>query len=204
MFILAHTGLTLGVSWLIVRQRTRRAISGEGTTVKRESYMIAACQQSGSVKEKGVDYRLILLGSILPDIIDKPIGLLAPWLGLGTGRGIAHTLLFALMLLTIGTYSYRRGRPGFLYMSLASCGHLILDRMWQMPRVLLWPLFGTTFPQVGKEVGINQIVDWWQMLFKDAWVYVPEIIGGVILFIFFVRLWRFGGVSEFVRSGWLC
>lgn len=186
MFLMAHTGLTLGVSWLIARY-TKRVTGGERAIIKRE-------------KGNSIDYRLILVGSILPDIIDKPIELFAPWLGLGTGRGVAHTLLFALVLLIIGTYLYRRGRPGVLYLALASSGHLVLDRMWQMPGVLLWPLYGVTFPQVGKEGAFNQITDWWQMLFRDAWVYIPEIIGGMILILFFVHLWRCNGLSEFVRS----
>ncbi|HUW65296.1 MAG TPA: metal-dependent hydrolase [Spirochaetia bacterium] len=201
MFLLAHTGITSGAAWLI----NRYAKSRENAVVPEErcgdgSYLFTAYPQAEPENMNNVDFRLIILGSILPDIIDKPFELFFPHLGMGTGRGVAHTLLFALILLIIGTYHYRRGRPGFLYMALASAGHLVLDRMWQMPKVLLWPLYGFSFPVVGKP-GLGQIPVWWHMLLGDPWVYVSEVIGGLILLLLFVRLWRCGGLGDFVREG---
>ena len=88
-------------------------------------------------------------------------------------------------------------------MALASTWHLVLDRMWQIPKLLLWPLYGLSFPVVGKP-GLAQMPVWWQMLVTDAWVCVPEMIGGLILLFFCVRLWRCGGMGEFVRAGKVC
>ncbi|OAT85108.1 metal-dependent hydrolase, partial [Desulfotomaculum copahuensis] len=140
-------------------------------------------------------------GSMLPDIIDKPLGLLAPWLGLGTGRGIAHTLVFALFLLALGLWFYRTGRSGLLYMALASAGHLVLDRMWQMPRVLFWPLFGFAFPVVGRHGFLAQLLAWWHTLWTNPGVFVPEILGAVILALFAARLRQRGVWGEFISTG---
>ncbi len=203
MFLLAHTGLTLGAAWVIDRVFSGRAADAGVLVQEKGSYIFTAYPQPETSRQSNVDYRLILLGSVLPDIIDKPIELFFPQLGLGTGRGIAHTLAFAVLLLAVGWFLYRRVRPGFLYMALASTGHLVLDRMWQMPKILLWPLYGFGFPVVG-EPGLAQIPVWWHMLLTDAWVYVPEMIGGLILLFFLVRLCRCGGMGEFVRVGKVC
>ena len=47
---------------------------------------------------ESIDYRLVLLGSMLPDIIDKPLGGFIFKDALGSGRIYAHTLIFLLLL----------------------------------------------------------------------------------------------------------
>jgi hypothetical protein len=71
MLLFGHIGITLGVAWLI----------------------------ESKLKVK-MDYRLIIIGSLLPDIIDKPVGMIL--LPLNNGRVFGHTLLFILILLLIG------------------------------------------------------------------------------------------------------
>ena len=89
-----------------------------------------------------IDYRLILLGSMLPDIIDKPLGI---WL-LDTGRSIGHTLVFGSVLVAAGFTLYAwRCSTGLLGLSFASVIHLVLDQMWLAPRTLLWPAYGWSF-----------------------------------------------------------
>lgn len=46
-----------------------------------------------------IDYRVVFIGALLPDMIDKPLGMIL--LPLHNGRVFAHTLLFALMLLSL-------------------------------------------------------------------------------------------------------
>jgi len=75
----------------------------------------------------------VMLGSMLPDIIDKPLGEVL----FGTpamGRTFAHILLF-LMFLGTAAYYLRDLRLAWL-----ACGvwaHLLLDFMWQSPSTLL-------------------------------------------------------------------
>ena len=52
---------------------------------------------------RGADLAFVLLGSMLPDIIDKPLGTIL----FGTpamGRIFAHTLLFLLLLAAVAIY----------------------------------------------------------------------------------------------------
>jgi inner membrane protein len=84
------------------------------------------------------DLLFVAIGSMLPDIIDKPVGEIV----YGTpsmGRIFAHTLLFLLLL--AGAALCTRD------LRLASlCGgvlvHLSLDFMWNSPVILFWPMLG--------------------------------------------------------------
>ena len=73
-----------------------------------------------------LDLLFLALGSMLPDIIDKPLGLLA----LGSpnmGRTFAHTFLFLLILAAV-SFRLRDIRSASLTWGVLV--HLILDSMW--------------------------------------------------------------------------
>jgi len=199
VFIFAHTGITLGAALLLDRLLPYKAV-GTGVAAGAGNPAPAGGDEPPD-RVKGMDYRLVLLGSMLPDLIDKPLGLLAPGLGLGTGRGIAHTLVFALVLLVGGLFFYGAGRRGLLHVALASAGHLVLDCIWQLPRVLFWPLYGFTFPTVGRSGILSQLAAWWHTLWTTPGVFIPEIIGVAIILAFALRLRRRGVFSKFIKSG---
>jgi len=95
-----------------------------------------------------IDYRLVLLGSLLPDIIDKPLGGLIFKESLGNGRIYAHTLLFLLLLFGLGMFLWLKlQRPGVLTLAGGSFVHHILDGMWYYPETCFWPAYGGSFPK---------------------------------------------------------
>jgi|WetSurMetagenome_2_1015567.scaffolds.fasta_scaffold01215_20 hypothetical protein len=120
----------------------------------------------------------VLLGSMLPDIIDKPLGELI----FGTpnmGRTICHTLVF-LMLLSTVAYHWRNSRLTSLSSGVAA--HFILDSVWNSPRTFLWPLLGT-FPRAPDLTTL----DYLQQLFRglsDPMVGLPEMLGLAYLIYF--------------------
>lgn len=117
------------------------------------------------------DMAFLALGSMLPDLIDKPLGLLA----FGTpaaGRTISHTLLFLLVLAAVAVY-LKDVRVASVFAGVLA--HLTLDFMWQSPVILLWPLLGN-FPQA-RELGV---FDYMQILLHglgSPMVWVPEVLG---------------------------
>ncbi len=147
-----------------------------------------------------IDYRMVVIGSLLPDIIDKPAWFLAntvtsrPYL---SGRDYVHTLLFNLVLLAGGFILLRYRKSWLLVPSLGSFAHLILDQLWQSPAVLLWPLLG---PLVREETA-GWLPGTLQALFSQPEVYVPEIIGLIIIALFACRLVTRKGITGFVRDG---
>lgn len=95
---------------------------------KRDRLLVAAC----------------VAGAVLPDLIDKPLGILLTGT-VGFGRIYAHTLLVAALFLIAGAFAWRGNRRwGFLILALGSGGlsHQILDAMWLEPSAWFWPVFG--------------------------------------------------------------
>src|SRR5438552_19188056 len=76
MFLLGHLGIGLGLAWLLSSRSSVR-----------------------------IDFRLILLGSILPDLIDKPLAFVLSL----EGRLWAHTFLFLFAILALSFVHSWRG-----------------------------------------------------------------------------------------------
>jgi len=89
---------------------------------------------------KKLDYRLLALASLLPDIIDKPLAVFV-FSNSKAALLFSHTLL-AHLLVWVGV-AVNRGR-GLPY-ALAFSGHLIADRIWEFPQTFLFPLRGWRF-----------------------------------------------------------
>ncbi len=144
-----------------------------------------------------IDYRLVLVGSLLPDIIDKPLWLFTTGQIPFSGRGYTHSLLFNLALFIGGLVLIRHRKSWLLIFSLSSFMHLIFDRMWNSPAVLLWPLLGP-FPREETVGWLSNII---QALFSYPDVYIPEIIGLAIVLLFAYRLVRRRSIISFIRGG---
>ena len=117
------------------------------------------------------DLACLALGSILPDIIDKPLGLIV----FGTpsmGRTVAHTFLF-LLIITLLAIRFHDLRIASISGGIAT--HLVLDFMWMSPVTLFWPLLGN-FPI---PTGLGTFGYFQHLLFelRDPAVLVPELLG---------------------------
>jgi membrane-bound metal-dependent hydrolase YbcI (DUF457 family) len=87
--------------------------------------------------ERPVDYRYVIIGSLLSDIIDKPLGNIVFYGVLNNGRIIGHTIAFALLLTAAGLFKKK-----VLCLAYGVWMHFVLDMMWLNPVTLLWPLLG--------------------------------------------------------------
>jgi hypothetical protein len=87
--------------------------------------------------KRPLDYRLVLLMAILPDVIDRFLYVFViP--EAESGRLLAHTLLFNLVLLAI-LVAIRRDL--WIY-GVLPIGHLFLDLQCPSAHQLLWPFLG--------------------------------------------------------------
>ena len=194
MLLFAHTGITLGL-----------ALGLDKALPKRVPFLRRGEESEGSANPSrlaavagAVDYRLVLVGSMLPDIIDKPVGIyLIP--SISNGRIFCHTLLFFLVLLLVGLYRYLRyRRTGILVLSLCSGFHLVLDQMWRSPKTLFWPLYGLAFDKYDLSYWLPGM---WEALIREPTVYGPEVVGIVILVPVALELLRSGNLLRFLKSG---
>jgi hypothetical protein len=89
-------------------------------------------------KDPAIDYRLVMVGALVPDAIDV-------WTG---GRWIGHTVLLAIVVLTaamLGTRSRRRLRRRLLALPIGMFLHLVFDGVWADRATFWWPAFGASF-----------------------------------------------------------
>jgi hypothetical protein len=149
---------------------------------------------------RGGQLRLVLLGALLPDLIDKPLyyglswatGLQGAALGLiSSTRTFGHTALFALAVL--GALWSRGGAA----IALGMATHLVLDLGGDAVALLvpsappragpptlaavLWPLLGLQFP-VSPFKGVGEHL----LAAGNAYNVAGEAVGALLLF----RLWR--------------
>ena len=143
-----------------------------------------------------IDYRLVLLGSLLPDIIDKPLWLAFSDVSL-SGRDYGHTFLFNIVLLICGLILIKYKKSWLLIIALSSIIHLILDQMWTNPVTLWWPLLG---PLQREEI-TGWMSDIVQRLSSNPGTYIPEIIGLIIILLMGYGLIVRKNSIKFIRTG---
>lgn len=126
-------------------------------------------------RDPSMDLRVLVLGAVLPDLIDKPIGSVFFTSYFGTGRIYAHTLLFAVAVLFGVMAVTRRGsaaRKRWMALPIGVFLHLLLD----MPldsATLWWPALGLEFPSFAK----GALVDLVAYLLRSPWVVAQELLG---------------------------
>jgi LexA-binding, inner membrane-associated putative hydrolase len=89
---------------------------------------------------------LATLGSIIPDLVDKPLGYLAYGDILGHGRLYLHTLLLLLVLACLGVLAMHLFGSNLLAIVTGLIGlHQVMDLMWLTPVTWFYPFLGA-FP----------------------------------------------------------
>jgi hypothetical protein len=76
--------------------------------------------------------------------------------------------------------------------------HLILDKIWNTPATLFWPLLGLTFEKVELTGWASNIL---HELLSNPAVYIPEAVGLAILLWFALTMARSRQISAFIRYG---
>lgn len=160
-----------------------------------------------------IDYRFVLAGSILPDVIDKPIGAIFFINTYHNSRIYGHTLLFSLMILLFGVYFLKkRGTSSVLVLGFGSLIHLILDSMWQYPETLFWPFLNLGAALHAKSGRLSVLLrfpyrfDNWlahdaETIFQSPMPWIFELAGFMILAFFLIRLLRRHQLVCFLKTG---
>jgi len=139
-----------------------------------------------------MDLRVLVLGGLLPDLIDKPIGSILFLERFGSGRVVAHSLLFSAVVMTAVLVMTRRGsaaRRRWMALPIGSLLHLVLDIPID-PVVLFWPGLGG-FPRSRYE-GFSELIPY---LTDHFWVVAQELVGLGVL----VWMWRKAGLGSAAR-----
>lgn len=163
---------------------------------------LAALLQRQNARLARLDYRLLALSALLPDLIDKPLALFA-FTEAHTSQLIAHSLLFNLVLLVLALLFGRALLPYIL----ACNAHLLADRMWNHTESFWWPLFGwSNFwqykPMNTPEAMLHVYLD---IIVRYPQVWVIELLAVIILlgFAYRYRLFRWSALKRFILTGQL-
>jgi membrane-bound metal-dependent hydrolase YbcI (DUF457 family) len=100
------------------------------------------------VKFRHMDYRLLLVVSLLPDLVDKPLAKLLSKSYEYESRAVGHSLVFlGFVALIMGFFWLSNWRAGFWPFVLGTLSHDVLDVMWWHPGIFYWPIEGLQFPK---------------------------------------------------------
>lgn len=137
-------------------------------------------------KDPKVDVRYLLIGAILADLIDMPIGTALLADRFSTGELWSHSLIVPTLYMVFVLVATRRGRVRRAWMALGVgwLFHLLLDGMWVDREVFLWPLFGWRIPMGAAPYWALA----WERALSDPWRWVLETIGLGYLAWLWVRL----------------
>ena len=202
MLLFGHIGLTIGISKvfqdLITLKRPDFRKShpyDEPTAIKEnDDNLLNKIRE----KVKFTDYRLILLGCLLPDIIDKPMWLFTNNTLKWDGRGYSHTFMFTLVLLIIGlVLAVRWKKAWLLTISIGSVFHLIFDQMWLNPTALWWPLLGP----IPREVIPEYFSYLWKDFLANPFTYISESVGLLVTLFIIISIIRGKKVMHFLKTG---
>lgn len=86
-------------------------------------------------RDPAFDYRVVVIGALLPDLLDAPFG----------GARLFHTVLGAVVVLTLvmlGTRGRRHLRRSLLALPIGMFAHLAADGMWARTDTFWWPILG--------------------------------------------------------------
>ncbi len=203
MLLLSHTGITLAVAAIIsnilpVSKQTD--IPAHPGDINSHAAVSGATHLTFFDRlAHYVDMRLIFVGSMLPDIIDKPLGHLIFKDQLSNGRLMCHSLLFFILLSLSGIFLWRKSNKRWLMaVSFGVILHLVLDQMWLNPGTLFWPALGFPFEKIDIE---NWMPIMLHNMVTDPALYVPELTGLFFLLWFVWVIFRKKSAWFFIKSG---
>ena len=135
-------------------------------------------------RDPSLDYRLVVVGALLPVAVAVVAG--GPWL--------AHTLVGSAALLAavmVGTRGRRDRRRRLLALPIGTFLHLVLDGVWTRTELFWWPVFGLSFP--------GEVPS-----FERGFLNVPLELAGAVALAWAWRRFRLdepGRRATFVRTG---
>ncbi len=148
-----------------------------------------------------IDYRFVLAGALLPDLVD---GLLGLFLFEGpAGRWAAHSIL-AVIVVSVAIIVGLRGerRLAVFGVGVGWLVHLVADGMWNAPETFFWPAFGGSFSESPAEPYS------WDLLanpLDHLSTWGAEAVGAALLVWFWIafELGRDGRFKLFLKDGYL-
>ncbi len=165
------------------------------------TWLALSLAQEARLAADDVDYRLVALAAMGPDLIDKPLALAYFYKRYRSAVLFAHTLIAN----GVALYLTLRGIPKTRSYGAAFLGHALLDRLWFFPDTFYWPLRGWRFHVWRKQGSEQEKIGnaYWYAFTRRPELWIWEL-GGLLAFACFVwrrKLYRLDRLAEFVLRG---
>ena len=151
-------------------------------------------------KDRTADLRYLLVGSLLPDLLDKFLYLVAVT---DSSRTYGHTLLLGVLTLFIVmliTNKENSNRKSYLLVPIALLFHLLLDEMWLFKETLFWPIFDSQFSQHISSA--DSLLELFIISINKTEILIKEFIGVGCLFFVLNKDRKFkSNCSRIIRTG---
>ena len=148
-----------------------------------------------------VDYRLVALAAVGPDLIDKPLAWAYFYKRYKAAVLFAHTLIAHLAVIVLTVFRL----PQMTIYTAAFVGHMALDRIWMFPNTFYWPFRGWRFHVWGKRGSEQEKIGlaYWFAFTRRPELWVWEV-GGLIALAIFAwrhRLHKPANLLQFILTG---
>jgi len=172
MFVFGHIGLTIGLILVI----------------------IALLKKTDLIYK--LDFRLIAVFALLPDIIDKVMGHVIFQEELNNGRLFGHTLVFLVIFAIV--FIMLVGANWWVY-TFPVIVHQLFDHLWNDLPIWLWPYYGWGF----ESRDIDLWTHWLSALLNNPYIQITELLGiSVIIIIFaYFKIYSQKNFSYILRTG---
>lgn len=107
-------------------------------------------------RDPSFDYRLLIVGSVLPSAVDAVVG----------GARLMHTLVFSVVLLVVlmlATPARSQLRRTLLALPIGTLLSLVFTGGWLNAQVFWWPFLGLSFDDAAHPVASR---GWWNVLLE--------------------------------------
>ena len=163
---------------------------------------VASVIQKNNPNLANLDYRLLGLCALAPDVIDKPLAILV-FTQAQTSQLVAHSLLVSVCLLVAALIRWHRAIPYVIAFS----AHLLADRMWNHTESFWWPLYGWNVFWQFKPMNTPEtmVAVYWDIITRYPQVWVIELIAIFYLLTFIYRhqLYLWSRLKMFCLTGQL-
>jgi hypothetical protein len=165
------------------------------------TWLALSLAQEARLVDEDVDYRLIALAAMGPDLIDKPLALAYFYKRYRSAVLFAHTLIANLV---VAYLTLRRNSASRSY-GAAFLGHALLDRLWFFPSTFYWPFRGWRFHVWRKQGSEQEKISraYWYAFTRRPELWIWEL-GGLLALACFIwrrRLYRRDRLTEFILRG---
>lgn len=127
------------------------------------------------------------LGSVLPDIVDKPLGHLVLNSVLDNGKIYFHSLIIVLLFTAAGIFVWRYYHSNsFLCVAFGMIIHQLVDFMWNKPVNWYYPFFGPYQTEVHRDYVLSVVVS--ELSSPTEWVFFIAIF--IIVLVAGIRIYQ--------------